>query len=80
MVEKHPLPGDAVKVRGVVDAGAVTGDGLGRVVVCHDEDDVGLFWRHYVVISTFSKRRLSKQLAMANGDIPGQQINDWNGS
>lgn len=45
VVEAHALVGDAVEVGRAVDAGAVARDGLGRVVVRHDEDDVGAAWR-----------------------------------
>ena len=39
--EEHSLPGEAVEVRGLVDARAVGGDRVSGVVVRHDEDDVG---------------------------------------
>ena len=40
--EAHAAVGDAVDVRRLVDAAAVGGDGVGGVVVGHDEEDVGL--------------------------------------
>jgi hypothetical protein len=40
MVEEHALARKTVNVGRVVDAGAVGTNGLGGVVVSHDEDDV----------------------------------------
>src|SRR5262249_23134844 len=39
-VEAHPLPGDAVDLRCLVDFAAVGADGVGGVIVGHDVQDV----------------------------------------
>lgn len=40
-VEAHTLVGDAIEIRRVIDAAAVAAQRLERVVVGHDEEDVG---------------------------------------
>lgn len=41
MVESHALVGYAIQIGGRVDAGTMTADGLGRMVISHDEHNVG---------------------------------------
>lgn len=46
VVEHHTLHGEPIYVGRVIDARAVGTDGLGRMVVGKDEDDVGALLRH----------------------------------
>ena len=42
MIESHPLVGNPIQIRSVVDARSVGADGFRCVVIGHDEDDIGL--------------------------------------
>ena len=42
VIESHSLVGEPVKIRRVIDSPAVAADRFGRVIVRHDEKNVGL--------------------------------------
>lgn len=40
-IEEHSFFGQSINVGGMVDSCAIAADGLARVIIRHDEDDVG---------------------------------------
>ena len=75
--EAHAAVGDAVDVRRLVDAAAVGGDGVGGVIVGHDEEDVGraaLPWRGRRSRAGQSVRGGYKQACKGYGIMTGERV------
>ena len=46
MIEQHAAISQTVQIGCMIDTSAVGADGLGSMVISHDEDDIGLYFRH----------------------------------